>query len=69
MAGKEYTIRGAHVRGGTGVHHPGMLILESHLVERGDEASLIPHRSQLGDLKWCKLKVVGGCTSANAVWA
>jgi len=51
MTGKEYTIRGAHVRRSTGVHHPGMLILEIHPVERGDEASLVPHRSRLGDLE------------------
>jgi len=31
-----------------------MLILEIHLVERGDEASLVPHRSWLGYLVWCE---------------
>jgi hypothetical protein len=51
MVGKEYTIRDAHVRGSTGVQHPGMLILEIHPVERGDNAILVPHRSRLGDLE------------------
>ena len=51
MAGKEYTIRGAHVRGSTGVQYPWMLILESHLVQRGDKAGLVPHGSRLGDLE------------------
>ena len=54
MVGKEYTIRGAHVRGSTGVQYPGMLILESHLVQRGDEAGLVPHGSRLGDLERCE---------------
>jgi hypothetical protein len=51
MAGNEYTIRGDHVGRSTGVQHPGILILEVELVERGYEASLVPHRSRLGDLE------------------
>jgi hypothetical protein len=36
------------------MRHPGLLVMEMHLVERGDEASLVPHRSQLGELKRCE---------------
>lgn len=39
------------MRGSAGVQHPGILILDIELVEGGDEASLVPHRSRLGDLE------------------
>jgi hypothetical protein len=42
------------VRGSTGVQYLGMLILDGHLVQRGDEASLVPHGSRLGDLERCE---------------
>jgi hypothetical protein len=42
------------VRGSTGVQYRGMLILDSHLVQRDNEASLFPHGSRLGDWEQCK---------------
>ena len=51
MTREEYTIRGAHVGGGAGIHDTGMLALEMHLIECSDKTILVPHGSLLGDVE------------------
>lgn len=41
-AREEYTIRGVHVGGSTGVQDPGVGALDRHLLQGGDQPSLIP---------------------------
>lgn len=69
MVRKEYTIQGAHVRESARVQHPGSRILEVELVEGGDKAILVPHRSRLGNLEWRESGGGwgGACTDAKAV--
>ena len=44
VGGQKYTIIGRHVRSGATIHDPAAIPLDSHLVQRGDEALLVPCR-------------------------
>ena len=62
---EKYTIRGAHVGGGAGIHDTGMLALEMHLIECSDKTSLVPHGSWLRDVE--RRKCRGGCGCVKVV--